>query len=477
MKNKKRPRILENLGLRITALVFAFFLCTFVTNYNDPIKSWTVSNVQVKLLHTNLITDQGQVYTVLDSTDVVPVVTVRANQSIINTLQPANITATADVEDISSLNTIEIHFSSTKYNSEIESITGSISNVKLSIEEKRTRSLTLTTTTSGTVASGYQLGTVTPEQNQVRISGPESLVSEIAKAQVVVDVSGATSSINTYGDIRLYDGNDNLIQDTSNLTMNITSVKVSVQVLPTSEIPIMAQYQGTPAAGYLLSGVLTVEPSTVELSGKNSVLSTTQSIIIPSDQLDISGRTETLVKQIDITPYIPSDLSIADSDFDGIVTVTVGIAPEETNEVTASISDIRLLDIPEGYSAELVSVSDGTTTAEAGSEYSTFAFRFSGLAEDVENIRVADLSPTVDVGTLLSGRQLTGTTLVEAPVDIVTPDNATLTNTVTARIRVTPPQEETEEGSSEDAGGTQTDDGQTGTQEQTSAEDNESQSG
>lgn len=467
MKNKKKPKILDNLGLKIIALVFAFFLCTYVTNYNDPIRSWNVSNVQVQLQHTNLITDQGQVYTVLDNTDVVPVVTVRAQQSIINTLQPGNITATADVEDITSLNTIEIHFASTKYNSEISSITGSISNVKLSIEARRTRSLTLTTATSGEVASGYQLGTITPEQNQVRISGPESVVSNIAKAQVTVDVSGATSSINTYGDIRLYDANDNQIQDTSNLTMNITSVKVSVQVLPMSEIPIMAQYQGTPAAGYLLSGVLTVDPSSVELSGKSSVLSTTQSIIIPADQLDITGRTETLTKTIDITPYIPSDLSIADPDFDGIVTVTVGIAPEVNTQVQADVSDIRLTNMPEGYEASVVSVTDGTTTAEAGTDHTTFSFQFSGLAEDVENIQAEDLSPSVDAGALISSQTLTAVTILEAPVNIVVPDNTTLTNTVTARVRIIPP------GLTEDSGSSGTE-AQTDTQTETESTESDS---
>lgn len=445
MMNKKKPRIFHNMGLKIIALLFSIFLWILVTNLDNPLTSMTVSNVPVRLLHTNLITDQGKVYSVLDDSDVVPVVTVRANRSIIDSLQSDNITATADVAELTSLNTVEIHFSSNKYNSEISSIKGNISTVKLAIEENDTRSFVLTTTTSGQVADGYQLGTVTPEQNQVRVSGPESTVSEIAKAEASVVVSGATGTISTYSDIRLYDASDNLI-NTDDLTMNITSVKVNVQVLPISDVPITAQYQGTPADGYLISGVLDVEPGAVGLSGKSSVLSTTQSIVIPPDQLDISGRTDSLVRKIDITPYLPEGVSFSDENFDGIVTVTVGIEPEETTQITADIADIRLTNVPDGYSAAVEAVSDGSTLASVSSGQTKFTFHFAGLSKDVALIQLAALSPSIDVGAILPEGAADVSGSYDAPVSIVSPDNAALTNAVAARVIVARQMPEPEPG-------------------------------
>ncbi|MGN1022511.1 MAG: YbbR-like domain-containing protein [Lachnospiraceae bacterium] len=431
MKNNK-PHFFQNIGLRILSLVLAVILWVVVNNVNDPIGQMTISNLTVRLLHTNEITDDGKVYTVLDSTDVVPVVTVRASRSIIDSLDSSNIVATADVEDMTDDGQIKINYYSTKYDSEITSITGSIQYVKLSVEERSTSSFVLKTTTSGDVADGYQVGTITPEQNQIRVSGPQSVVESIESAVANVDVSGATGNISTYSDIRLLDADGNQV-DTTNLTMNITSVKISVAVNPISSVPIIAQYTGSPAAGYMLSGVLTIDPDTVELSGKSTVLSTVQSIVIPAGVIDISGRTETFTTTVDITPYLPDGTSFADADFDGNVTVTIGIEAGENVQVSEDLSDITLANVPEGYEAQILSASDGTTT---GTQSVTFTF--STLSSDAASVQAAELNPTVDVGALLENVNSSDYSgIYTATVDIAEPDNATLLNTVTARIQIT----------------------------------------
>ncbi len=431
MKNNK-PHFFQNIGLRILSLVLAVILWVVVNNVNDPIGQMTISNLTVRLLHTNEITDDGKVYTVLDSTDVVPVVTVRASRSIIDSLDSSNIVATADVEDMTDDGQIKINYYSTKYDSEIASITGSIQYVKLSVEERSTSSFVLKTTTSGDVADGYQVGTITPEQNQIRVSGPQSVVESIKSAVANVDVSSATGNISTYSDIRLLDADGNQV-DTTNLTMNITSVKISVAVNPISSVPIIAQYTGSPAAGYMLSGVLTIDPDTVELSGKSTVLSTVQSIVIPAGVIDISGRTETFTTTVDITPYLPDGTSFADADFDGNVTVTIGIEAGENVQVSENLSDITLANVPEGYEAQILSASDGTST---GTQSVTFTF--STLSSDAASVQAAELNPTVDVGALLENVNSSDYSgIYTATVDIAEPDNATLLGTVTARIQIT----------------------------------------
>ena len=57
--NKNRPHILDNLGLKVTALLIAIVVWVLINNVNDPVKYMRITNVQVKLLHTSMITDQG----------------------------------------------------------------------------------------------------------------------------------------------------------------------------------------------------------------------------------------------------------------------------------------------------------------------------------------------------------------------------------------------------------------------------------
>ena len=433
--SSKRPKIFENIGLKLFALAFAIVLWLLVTNINDPVSRMTISNVQVRLLNTDLITKQGDVYSVLDDSDVVPVVTVTAKRSIIDALDKDDIAATADVNDLSSLDTVEIRFSSYKFNNEIDSIEGITENVKLSIEKKLTSTFTLKTATAGKLASGYELGSVIPEQNQVRVSGPQSVVSSISEATATVDISGATGSISTYSDIRLLDSSGNPV-DTQTLTMNINSVKVNVVVLPVKTIPVQVTTSGSPADGYLATGKITADPETVSIAGKSSVLQTIESLQIPGSAVDISGADSDVTRTVDVSGFLPEGVAFEDSSFDGKVQVTVGIEPAQDADVDVKISSVSLNNVPQGYEAKILAVNDGSKTVSA-SEDGAFTLRFRGLAANIDGIRLDTLQPGVDIGALTADKQeenLAGN--YTAAVAVTLPDSVMQTNTVVAQIRL-----------------------------------------
>ena len=104
MKNK----LTKNWGLKLGSFLFAVALWIIVTNINDPVIPYKVSDVPVTIRNANLITDKGQIYEVLDGTDVIDVVTITAPRSIIDSLDKSNVVAVADMNDLTSLNTISI---------------------------------------------------------------------------------------------------------------------------------------------------------------------------------------------------------------------------------------------------------------------------------------------------------------------------------------------------------------------------------
>ncbi len=436
-EKRNRPHILDNWVQKVVSLILAVLLWIVVNNINDPISTKRISNVTVKLQHTSLITEQGEVYTVLDNSDTVPVVTVRARRSVLEDLTRDDIAATADIENLTNLDTVEIKYSATRYSSEIESIDGSIDNVRLSIEPKLTDSFPLLTETSGEVADGYELDTVTPEQNQLRVSGPKSVVSSIAVAKAVVDVSGATGNINTYADIKLLDAEGNTV-DTSSLSMNITSVKVSVAIMPLKTVPIEVKVSGEPAEGYLRNGVVTADPETVRLAGKTSVLSEITSITIPAEMVNIEGSTSSYQTTVNIKEYLPDGVSLADSQLSGDINITVGIEQAQTSEFAVSLSDVVLENVPEGYTAELMVVNDGVHTVSRESAPDTFAVSITGLTSVVDAIKISDLSPTINVGKLIStatDRSVSG--IYSAQVELTTPDGTRVNGTIMASVEVT----------------------------------------
>ena len=428
--------LLNNLWVKILALVLAMALWIVINSVNDPIKYMTITNVQVKLLNTSMITDQGEVYTVLDDTDVVPVVTVKARRSVIEDLDKDDIYATADIEDMTSLNTVEIKYYSSKYESDIEDIDGSIENVLLSIESKKTRSLVLQVETTGEVSDGYELDSVSPEQNQVRVSGPESVVSSIASAGATVDISGATGSISTYADIKLYDEDGNTV-DTSSLTLNITNVKVTVSVLPLKSVPIEVRTEGTPAEGYVTNGVVTIDPDTIRLAGRSTLLASIESIVISGDVVDLTGRTSSLQTSVNIKDYLPEGITLEDSDFDGTVNITIGIEQAETTDVNMSLDDIVLENIPDGYKAEISSVYDGQKTVSEASDSTEIAVTLTGLSSAIDAIQKSSLALTIDVGALLGDADESDYEgFYTAQIQVTVPEGLSMANTLTASVEI-----------------------------------------
>ncbi|MBP3736116.1 MAG: hypothetical protein J6I56_03770, partial [Lachnospiraceae bacterium] len=336
----KKLNLFKNPVLKVVSLLLAILLWVLVSNINDPVIYRQFSNIPVEIRNANRITEQGQVYRVLDETDIVGTVTIGAQRTKAEQLTADNIIAVADVDELTQLGTVPIRFSTNLYSGDLESIKGNIDYVRLDIENRKSTVFALQTTTSGALAEGYTLSDITTEQNQIRVTGPESIVSSISKAVANVDVSGARNTIVTYADIRLYDQNDRQISK-EGLTMNITNVRVTVNILSAKTLPLTFSTTGAPADGYLRSGTITANPSEILVKGRSSVLNSIDRIDIPAEVLDVTGRTSDLVQEVDITPYLPDNVSFAQDDFEGLTEVRVGIVQAHARSIEIPIGAIR----------------------------------------------------------------------------------------------------------------------------------------
>ena len=311
----------------------AIALWFFVTNFQDPETVLTINNVPVRILHMNMVTSEGKTCIVLDDSDTIPVVTISAPRSVVDALSADNVIATADVEKMEEDNMVPIDITTNKYSDSIKSITSSIRYVRLSIEDEATATFNIDMSVKGRVAEGSQIGQITLEQNQVRVTGPASEVALVSSAGVVVDVSDTENNISTNADIHLYDAEGNDIRLDKNLSLNIDKTMVGVELLTLKQIPVKIAVSGTPAEGFRLTGETSVEPGRITIAAKKGVLDSVSAVSIPSAELNVTNRTKTLVKSFMIANYLPDGVITADGETD-TVKVTVEIVPTETEEVT-----------------------------------------------------------------------------------------------------------------------------------------------
>ena len=143
--------------------------------------------------------------------------------------------------------------------------------------------------------------------------------------------AGAENSVNTNAEIHLYNEDGVDLEIDKNLTLNIDKVMVRAEVLAVKEVPVKIAIKGTPAEGYRLTGETSVEPGRINIAGRKSALETVDSISIPSSELSVAGRTSDLVKNVDISKYLPDNVSLAEG-VDKNVKVTVEISAKETEE-------------------------------------------------------------------------------------------------------------------------------------------------
>lgn len=420
---KMKKRLVNNWGLKLFSFVFAVLLWLVVVNIDNPVKSSTYDNVQVRLQNANLVTDAGQVYEVLDSTDTVSV-TVSAPRSYLEMLSKDDIVAIADFNNITAANTINISYYSKRYNDKITNFKGSTESVRLSIEPEKKLPLLLKALTSGEVADGYMVGKVTMDQNQMRITGPESVVSQIARAVVVVDVSGAASDIATYADVKLYDAEDNEI-DADNVKKNVDSVKVSVEILEKETVPVRYTITGTPAPGYRQSGQVTGIPSEIEIAGSADALKNVTQIEIPADVLSITGETGTTEVAVNLKNYLPEGVKLADSEFNGKITVVIPIEAEQRKELKLAENHILITNVPDGY----------TVAIENGDN---LILEVSGLQADVSELMTGEITGTVDLGAYMASRNIEelepGTYTIEANFSFG--ENITIVEPVRVRLSI-----------------------------------------
>ncbi|GHU75952.1 hypothetical protein AGMMS49992_20810 [Clostridia bacterium] len=134
---------------------------------------------------------------------------------------------------------------------------------------------------------------------QITVSGPHSLVNQVARAVVYLpidslDISRTHNSMSALIELQDRDGGpvDSSMLRISSELVNMQSVRVDVDVYPMKELPIDTSIavRGTPAHGYEISRTMMV-PQSVQVAGPQAVLDRLQTIYVETP-IDVSNMDE-----------------------------------------------------------------------------------------------------------------------------------------------------------------------------------------
>lgn len=379
---KLKEALLSNGLLKLLSLLIAFTLWFVVIIVDDPVSDKSFSNIEVELVNTELLTDKGMMYEVLDNTDIIKRVSFDAPKTIRDIIQPGDIVAEADFENLTATNTVAITFSCPKYSADVTNIMGNISNVKLNIENKKKKWVNIESNITGEVADGYIIGGIYLDQNRLEIEGPESKIDMIEKAVIDVNVAGIYSNSSSRYDVKLVSAEGEVVSYKS-VTSNADSVKVTVDILATKEVPVEYLAMGVPAEGYLATGKIEGNPATVVVAGTQSALKNVQSITIPAEEINVTGATDNYEQMVDIEKYLPGGIIFGDSTFDGNAKVVVYIEKIAEKSIPLDSDMFRIEGVPEDFVVELESLLGKS-------------LRVKGLRDDLIELRTEDIVGIID---------------------------------------------------------------------------------
>ncbi len=396
-----KKMLTNNLGLKLISVAAAIMLWLIVINIDDPYTYRDFSPIQVTMLNEDVVTDQGKVYKIEDGSDVISL-RVTGKKSVLEELNIEDFTATADMEKSIKYNDlVGIEVSCSNKNVRSADISLSRENVVISVEDASSEQFNVVVKQNGKVADGYMIGTALPEQSLIQISGPASVIAKIKRVEVEIKTTGVNSDRTIHGKLNVLDSDGETV-DTTYLeyTGKNDGMDVAITMLRTKTVPITVGHSGTPAEGYSFESI-SYKPETIQIAGSSSVINKITAIAIPDEAVNIDGISENQQQTVSITDYLPDGVRLAD-EADASVAVSIEIEKKQGKTVTIPVSEIELLNVPEGMEVDFGDLSE-------------VEFIVMATSEDLSELDTDAISASLDVEDNTKAGSYTGILNVNLP--------------------------------------------------------------
>ena len=262
-------------------------------------------------------------------------------------------------------NTLPISFSSMLYGPVLSC---EPSEVMVNVERYMTRRVPVVLELTGFAPEDVYLDSYRMDPNMLSVSGPQSLVSSVARAVAKLELeslSADRASDRTALDIVLQDASGSEIVsdrlEITNQTVITDSVVVETEVVPTAMVPLdlESMVSGKPAKGYELVSVY-AEQDALRVAAKKDVLGSIE--FLTTDQpMDIEGASA------NVSGYVRlKRLSGVENTLPTEIAITAEIA-EKSMERTMRHVDVDVSGLEEGLEATL---SDKQITVQLTGAYS-----------------------------------------------------------------------------------------------------------
>lgn len=337
-------------------------------------------------------------------------VTLRAPQSVWEQLT-ANSDSVRAILDLSGLGagTHKLSYQIQVDQRPVRIVTVSPASATITLEPLVTRTFPITSSVTGQLAVGYQAGELSINPKSVVVAGPQSLVDQVDKARVTVDLNGVRQDIDQSAQVDILNKDGTPL---SGLTVHPETVDLKMSVSQQGgfrDMAVKVVVRGEVASGYRLTSISVFPPVVTVYSSDPSVVNALPGVV-ETQPLDLQGASDNVNTRVSLN--LPEGVSI------------VG---QQTVLIQAGISPIQSSLTLSGEKVEAIGLSSGLVADISPANVDVI---LSGPLPILQSLTRQDISVTVDATGLAAGSyQLT------PKVDILA-SNVTVESILPATVEV-----------------------------------------
>ncbi|MEQ2455176.1 CdaR family protein [Flavonifractor hominis] len=372
------------------SLLLAFILWVYVGKEANPITTDKINDIPVEFSGLEKLEERGLMLS--DGSEQSVSFFVRARRDVISNLLQGESSITVDVSNITeageySLSVMgqKINFPRSVSSDSLELLYTTPERIEFTVSRWVQKEIEVQAEFTGSVVDGYQVGDFSLAPQTVTISGPEELVNQVDYARVTVSQTDLSETYSKDTPYTLVGFNGEVIA-AEGIETDPETVLVTLPVVKLKEVPLTVEL--VPGGGVTDIDTqvdVTIEPETITVSGSEEDLEGLKEVKLGSIELYKIFGTDTFQKTIQLSPEL--------TNVSGITEATVTVTIKDLAVRTLEVSDIDLINVPDGYTADTVT--------------KTLSVQIRGTEEAVDSVIPSQLRIVADLSdvTMATGNQ------------------------------------------------------------------------
>ena len=339
----------RKLVMMLASLLAAILLWLYVVTSVAPEATTRVGGIQIHLDGTIVLEERGLIITAQDADLLsLEVSTSRINLSKLNA---ESIRVNADASKIREPGeytlSCTVTFPDTVRSSNVQILRKTPDSVKITVSKLVSQPVPVKLNLTGSVKAGYSVeaGGAILDPEEIVVVGPEEEVAKIDKAVVSYDVSSLEETAIVSLPVVFLNADGEEIEFSEHTTVSVPTVNLTLPVLRTREIKMGVQLQAGGGVNEQ-NAIVKVNPETIRVKGAADVIEALDDpfLLGTVDLSEITSHEERT---------FPLALPAGVTNISGETEVSVTIDLKGVSSATIPISDIRIINAPEGYQTEL----------------------------------------------------------------------------------------------------------------------------